>query len=76
MTEVGVLRAMNFSLEGPVSCRDPLVASAVVSAVGRRSVRVEVRVKEENSERLILRGEAVLVRVVNGRAAEVTGFVA
>lgn len=71
VTGFSTLRATSFSLEAPVSCREPLIATGEVTRIGDRSVTVAVRVVEEGSQRLILQGEAVMVRVVGGQAGPI-----
>ncbi|MBE3577963.1 MAG: hypothetical protein IMX00_09785 [Limnochordales bacterium] len=72
-TGVGVLRALEISMEAPVSMNLPLEAVARVTEIGARHATVAVEVVElaEPSVRLILRGKAVLVKVVGGKAAPV-----
>jgi hypothetical protein len=65
---VSVLRFCEFSMENFTSNRRPLRARATVKAIGRRHVRVEAQVWED--DRLILRGEIGLVKVRGGRAIE------
>lgn len=72
-TGVGVLRALEISMEAPVSMNLPLEAVARVTEIGVRHVTAGVEVVEltEPAGRLILRGKVVLVKVVGGKAAPI-----
>jgi hypothetical protein len=63
---VSVLRFCEFSMESFTSNWRSLRARTTVKAIGRRHVRVEAHVWE--NDRMILRGEVGLVRVRGGRA--------
>lgn len=65
---IDVLRACEIAFESHVRPDDVLRARAEVIAVGGKSVRLQVEIRAEQDDRLLLRGNVVLVRVVDGRA--------
>jgi hypothetical protein len=71
-TGIGTLRAMSFEMESPILPEGELIASAEVLLIGNRHVEVVVEVFQTN--KLLLKGRIVLVRVSQNRATELQPF--
>jgi hypothetical protein len=78
---IDVLRACECVLESPVSAGEVLRARGEVVSLGRRCVRAHLKVYgeltdcSESTNRLLLKGEVILVRVVEGKAVRLDSLV-
>ena len=69
---VDVLRRCECSYESPVPFDEPVVASAEVVALATRSVRCRVEVRGESDNRLLMKGDIILVHSKDGAAQSIT----
>jgi len=71
---IEVLRALEVELASPIPQDEAVIARGEVISFGRRHVRCRMEVRTDKTERILLRGVAVLVKVEYSRAVDITSY--
>lgn len=71
---IDVLRACDVDFVYPIGQKDIVIAKGEVLKLSHRHLTVKMEVSRESDGKLLLSGKAILVRSVDGRAAEISEY--